>query len=176
VQAAIEASDLRQRYEQGAVDTDAFLDELYDLLRCDESSLPRGALRAFWGDIFGETPEMHRALENLRRHGVRLILLSNTSELHFERIKRAYPALIALFDALVLSYEVGATKPDRAIFAAALDAARRLAPDLQPADVGYVDDVAEYVHVAESLGMRGCVYRSLPEFTQWLGAQGLCPT
>ena len=173
MQAAIEASDLRQRYERGVLDTEAFLAELYGLLACDESSLPRGSLRTFWGDIFSERPEMHGVLENLRGQGVRLILVSNTSEVHFEHIKRAYPEIIALFDALVLSYEVGATKPDRAIFDAALDAARALVPDLDPTDAAYVDDIAEYVRVAESIGVRGFVYRSFGEFTEWLSAEGL---
>jgi len=173
VQNTIEETDIRQRYETGELDTDAFVQELYNIIRCNEAQLPPAMLKEFWGDIFWEKPHMREALRELRQQGVPLILLSNTNELHFEHVSKDYPDLFSLFDEIVVSYRVKAAKPQRDIFDKALDAARRLSPDLNVSDVVFIDDESEYVQVAEGMGMRGFTYRSFSQFVFWLRQQGL---
>jgi len=57
-------------------------------------------------------------------------------------------------DAIVLSFEVGAAKPDPGIYRAALDAV-----GARPADAVFVDDQAWYCRGAEAIGIRSFMIR-----------------
>lgn len=65
------------------------------------------------------------ALETLEqlRHKYRLGLISNTSQAAFEQLDQTF-ALSERFDYITTSFAVGAIKPDRAIFSAALELAQ----------------------------------------------------
>ena len=86
-------------------------------------------------------------LRALRAQGVRTALVSNCS-----RSTRPVVDDLGLereMDAVVLSFEVGAAKPDAAIYRAALD---RLGAE--PAGASFVDDQSVYCDGAAALGMR----------------------
>jgi HAD superfamily hydrolase (TIGR01509 family) len=68
----------------------------------------------------------------------------------------------------VLSYEVGAAKPDRAIFAAALRRA-----GTPPERAAYFDDVGSYVQAAREMGLRGYLFTDAPTFARQLAELGL---
>jgi putative hydrolase of the HAD superfamily len=70
-------------------------------------------------------PGTAETLTTLRQRGYRLALLSNWDERLRQLVEGL--ALSPLFDAMIISCEVGAEKPDRAIFAAA-EAALQLPP------------------------------------------------
>jgi putative hydrolase of the HAD superfamily len=78
-----------------------------------------------------------------RAGGVRTGLLSNSWGLDYER-----DGWDALFDAVVISGEVGLRKPDPAIYALA---AQRL--DLPPEQIVFVDDLRPNVRAAAAAGM-----------------------
>lgn len=91
-------------------------------------------------------------LRALRARGVRTAVVSNCS-----RSTRPVVGRLGLereVDAVVLSFEVGAAKPDPAIYLAALD---RLAA--HPAETVFVDDQATYCDGAAALGMRTFLIR-----------------
>jgi putative hydrolase of the HAD superfamily len=74
----------------------------------------------------------------------------------------------AIFDAILISGEVGMRKPDPEIF---LEAAKLL--DLEPTDCVFVDDLEQNAEGAEAVGMKGIVHRSarftLPKLEDLLG-------
>ena len=80
-----------------------------------------------------------------RAAGIRTGLLSNSWGLDYER-----DGWDALFDAVVISGEVGLRKPDPAIYALA---AERL--DLPPEQIVFVDDLRPNVRAAAATGMVG---------------------
>ena len=88
----------------------------------------------------------------LRARGVRTAVVSNCSRSTRPVVDRL--GLESEVDAVVLSFEVGAAKPDPAIYLAALD---RLAA--QPAETVFVDDQATYCDGAAALGMRTFLIR-----------------
>lgn len=102
---------------------------------------PEGLLgRMFAGMVVD--PEMMALVAELSGLRLRTGLLSNSWANH-------YPAdVLALFDPVVISGEVGMRKPDPGIFALLLE---RL--DLPAARVVFVDDVAPNVRAAEAAGM-----------------------
>jgi putative hydrolase of the HAD superfamily len=87
-------------------------------------------------------------LRALRDRGVRTAIVSNCD--HSTRPAVEELGLDAEVDAMVLSYEVGAAKPDPRIYGAALQAV-----DVAAADAVFVDDQARYVEGAIDAGMRG---------------------
>jgi len=105
-------------------------------------------------------------VEALAGH-VKLGLLSNTNPVH-ARWCRANLPILARFDALILSNEVGLAKPDPAIYRVAL---ARL--DTTPERTVFFDDIPAYVEAARSLGMRAQVFTTANAFAQSLSALGL---
>jgi len=86
------------------------------------------------------------AVRTLREDGVRTVLVSNCS--HNTRPVVARLGLEDAFDAVILSFEAGARKPQPAIYRAALEAV-----GTEAADAIFVDDQAEYCDGARALGI-----------------------
>ncbi len=128
--------------------------------------IPDGIWVAAWRDIFEPDHSALEALGRVRR-GVPRVLVSNTNALHWEGVLRAFD-LTGLVDGAVLSFEVGAAKPDRAVFEAAL--ARAGAP---PEAVLYGDDRADYVAAAREFGLSAFVVTGPGVFERGLARHGL---
>ncbi len=144
----IAGSDLPRAYESGEIDSPAFLAGLSGL--CGYVFPEAAFLRAFT-DIFTPIEGTWRLVRALKGR-VRLGLLSNTNPWHFEHSIRPTP-VFPLFDAVTLSYEVRAMKPDSRIYA---DATAKLA--LPPGACVFIDDLPENVEGARAAGMRGVHY------------------
>ncbi len=84
---------------------------------------------------------------------VRLVLLSNTDEIHVAHMREAF-GFTRYFDAKLYSCEVGASKPSRAIFQAALRATNTPAPRAL-----FIDDVRAYVLAARKYGLQAIQFR-----------------
>ena len=119
-----------------------------------------------WRDIFEPDLAALGALGRVRR-GVKRILVSNTNALHWDGILRALD-LTGLVEDCVLSFQVGAAKPDRAIFETALARA-----DASPAEALFADDRAEYVAAARSLGLVAFTVTGPARFERGLAGAGL---
>lgn len=91
---------------------------------CDEagSELDFSLLAHAVSDIFHPNEPLISLLETFKNRGRRLLLLSNTNEIHFTFAQKNFPFL-QLFDRYILSYEVGALKPEKKIYEAAANAA-----------------------------------------------------
>ena len=71
-------------------------------------------------------------------------------------------------DEWILSFEVGAKKPKRRMYEAIFE---RM--DVREDEVFYIDDVEEYVEIAESMGIRGHVFREAAGLKEALRAMGV---
>ena len=67
---------------------------------------------------------------------------------------------------VLASCDVGSVKPERAMYIALLDRARR---SFRPASVLYIDDRESHVAAAEAVGMRGYVYKNAGELSVYFG-------
>lgn len=114
--------------------------------------------------------EVHRAVlpqvEALAAQ-VKLVLLSNTNALHFEYLRPQLPVL-ERFHALVLSFQVGAVKPEPRIFEEALARA-----GCAPERAAFFDDVADYAQAASRLGLHGRVFTTAAAFARQCEEWGL---
>jgi FMN phosphatase YigB (HAD superfamily) len=66
----------------------------------------------------------------------------------------------ALFDAIILSFEVGFTKPDPRIFMLACERLRAA-----PSEAVLIDDIASYAEAARLQGLQSITYRDFSSFT-----------
>jgi len=124
-------------------------------------------LREAGSDIFTLNEPMLPVLDALKRYGHRLVLLSNTSVAHFDWVRDRFDVL-ERFDDFVVSYQVGAVKPERAIYEAAL---QQIACD--PAEAFYTDDIAKYVERGHSFGLQAEVFTDAAGLVEQLCARGI---
>ena len=117
----------------GLVTTDQFIRLMQERVTPHSTSKD---LERLWNGIFTPIPQMLALVGKLKRAGYRLVIISNTNEMHATYLKSVTPAL-AHFDDLVLSYEVGALKPADEIWQAAMQKAAA-----SPQECLFVDDYA----------------------------------
>lgn len=134
-------TDLLHRFECGKMSKEEFVSELEGKVN---SRFDLNELLLAGSDIFSPNREMLAILEELSQKEVRLVLLSNTCIAHYEFVERKYD-IFQYFHAEVLSFKVGAVKPDDAIYHAALTKI-----DCPPEECFYTDDIPEYVNAART--------------------------
>jgi putative hydrolase of the HAD superfamily len=158
-----QSMQMADRYETGLMTSREFYTNV-----CRVASLTMSEqefVRAYT-DIFTPKPLTLSLVRQLKGR-YRLGLLSNTSEWHFEfGIKPV--AIFPLFDAVTLSFEVRAMKPDRRIYD---DMLAKLA---LPAEACvYIDDIAENVAAGCALGMQGLHYTTHEKLIEDLAKAGV---
>ncbi len=113
-QFALYDSGIEIQYETGLLTSDEFVLAINQQLG---TSLPREQVLDAVSAIFEPNVAIFPALEHIKASGVRIGLLSNTCEGHWEWVKRqAWATVEGWFDTLVLSYEARLMKPDEAIY------------------------------------------------------------
>lgn len=148
-------SPLLYRYETGLMTRQEFYEQV-----CGTTNFP-GTLDEFGGffsDIFWEIPAMIDIQATLRRQGIPTYIFSNTNELAILHIRRNFP-FFANFDGYILSYEVGAMKPDAKIY----EALEKMAGK-RGADILYLDDRQENVDGGAARGWQ-VILQTEPEKT-----------
>ncbi len=118
-------------------------------------------------DIFSLNVSFVNAVAAFKSKGYRIILLSNTSSPHAEYVFREY-GLTDLFDDLVLSFEVGATKPQAAIYEQAIKVI-----GCAPHECFYTDDIQHYVIEARKHGLQAELFQGTDQFLSQLEERGV---
>jgi glucose-1-phosphatase len=154
---------LVNRFETGLIGSRDFYAQFSEALGL---SIDYSRFCEIWTSIFTGALVPEALLEALAAR-YRLVLLSNTNPIHFEMIRATFPHL-RHFHQLVLSYEVGAMKPQPEIYRAAIEAAQCRAEECF-----FTDDIAEYVAGARQLGIDAVQFESLEQIKRELGARGL---
>jgi putative hydrolase of the HAD superfamily len=164
IHAYLFGGSLEDDYESGRISTEDFLKQVRETcrLRCSEEMLA-----AAWADIFRPNHDVCALLPLLRPH-YRLLLGSNTNDLHSRHFCRQFADAFQHFDQLVFSHEVGARKPKAAFF----DHCRRLA-GYPPQECLFIDDLPANVAGARACGWQGVVYTDITDLRQRLSALGI---
>ncbi|MEO8772949.1 MAG: HAD family phosphatase [Gelidibacter sp.] len=136
-------------YEQGLISTDEFLEFYLD----NFPKLNRDSILEAWNCILKDFPN-HR-LDYLRQLAAdkkyKLILLSNTNELHINWIKENvdfYEEFKANFDAFYLSHEIQLRKPNTNIYEFVLNE-----NNIKAEESLFIDDTEENIITASNLGI-----------------------
>jgi putative hydrolase of the HAD superfamily len=162
--ARIAGTGLVEKLETGGIEPRAFAAQIGSVLGLE---LEFDEFCRIWNGIFPpHTLVPDELLIGLRRR-YRLFLVSNTNAIHFPFIERNYPVL-SQFDDYVLSYQVGAVKPDPAIYREAL--ARAACP---AAECLFIDDMADNVAGARLEGIDAVQFESFGQLRQSLTQRGI---
>jgi putative hydrolase of the HAD superfamily len=152
-------------YETGRLSSAEFLTRIRSELRLRGSD--EELIRAY-ADMFEPNPEVVGLLPGLAGR-YRLLLLSNTNELHYRQFREQFAPFLRWFDRLVLSHEVGVRKPDPLIYRHCEGLAGARAEDCL-----FIDDLPANVEAARSAGWQGIVYQP-GRLREQLNALGVRP-
>ncbi|HTY09976.1 MAG TPA: HAD-IA family hydrolase [Bacteroidota bacterium] len=141
--------DMAREYETGRIGTDHFFKELDRIFKGKYS---RQELETAWNAIIVKENSAIVPLVDAVRTRYQIAVLSNTSSTHFRRSCDVAPVL-QKFSKKYLSYQLGAAKPDPAVYRHAI---RDLSAD--PASLLFIDDVVENINAAVQCGMNGIVF------------------
>ncbi|WP_460150160.1 HAD family hydrolase [Pseudomonas sp. S3_A03] len=126
---------------------------LIDQYPCHETLIQ--AYYERWHEMLrGPLPEGVAILNALHAAHMPLFGLTNWSAETFPYARAHYPFL-QCFRNIVVSGELKLIKPDPAIYHASLAQVRACLPDIRPAEVVFIDDVAGNIDAAVALGWQG---------------------
>ena len=144
IRARLRDARIADPFERGEMSSQEFYRRCIDLLGL-ELSFDR--FSELWGDMFVKEPLLDDELVESLAGQYRLVVVSNTNELHMRFIEREY-RILRHFKHFVLSHEVGAMKPNRRFYEQALETAK--AP---PEQCVFIDDRRENILGAEAMGI-----------------------
>jgi putative hydrolase of the HAD superfamily len=120
-----------------------------------------------WNCTFALEPLVSEQFIETLAEKYKLLLLSDTNELHFDYIRENFPALDH-FDDFVLSHKAGAVKPSAEIFQSVVKIA-----DCAPEDCFFIDDLKVNVEGARKYGINALQFVSQTQLEQELKTLGL---
>jgi len=164
VAARISATRLVRPYEKGEIETEPFIRELSVALRLN---IGYQEFCDWWSCVFLPGSLVPEALLEHLASRYRVLALSNTNPIHFTMLKESYP-LLRHFHDYVLSYEVGAAKPEPRIYREAIDRAQ-----CSPEECFFTDDLEVNVEAARDHGMDAVQFLSAEQLERELRARGL---
>lgn len=151
-------SKIASLYEEGKITSNDFFEYIKETFGLDISFLQ---FKLIWNEIFSENKGIGDLIKRLKEDFT-LFLLSNTNELHFEYVKEKFP-IVYKFDKWVLSHEAGIRKPHPGIYHMALSGA-----GVKPEEAIFIDDIAEFVSGAQSIGIHAVEFKSVEQITRYI--------
>ena len=137
--------------------------EIFDFVKKTlDSEMNFEQFTEIWNGIFKIEPILSEDFIGKLSKKYKLLILSDTNEIHFEFIKQNFPVL-SYFDDFVLSYEVGFLKPSKEIFQITVKKTGCL-----PEECFFTDDIKENVEGAKKLGINAVQFISAEQFENYI--------
>jgi putative hydrolase of the HAD superfamily len=155
---------LEKLYDEGRISTKEFYEKIKQWLKAD---IEFDEFRQIWCDVYDENSSMTQLIGELKKSNHSMYLLSNTNELHYLHIRNKYKILNE-FDDYIISYKIGHRKPSLEIYKAVLEKS-----GLPPSDHIFIDDMIDFVDVAQSMGMMGIIFKSSTQLRETLRENGV---
>jgi HAD superfamily hydrolase (TIGR01509 family) len=140
-------------YEKGKISTGAFLAQLNNSLKLE---LDLSEFTQLWNATFEEDKDMRSLMDQLAQRWP-LYLLSNTNENHYSYLQQRFN-VARNFREVILSYQVGYSKPEAEIYAEVYKRS-----GFNPADCLFIDDLEPNIEAAQRLGMKTILYRGIED-------------
>ncbi len=140
--------NIHRNFERGELSNNQFLDIMMEWL---EHKIDRENFCKLFSHIFTENKELTNLLPILKQK-YRLVLLSNTNQIHMEYGWQKF-SFLQNFEKMILSHEVKAVKPEEKIFRAVEEFTKE-----PSANHFFIDDILEYVDGAKNCGWGGAQF------------------
>lgn len=141
---------LEEQYDRGSISTDEFISQLMEHFQIRGTKEEVGKA---WSDIFWPNKDVINLIPILEQMSYRLVLASNTNELHYSRISVKFDIALQYFQYKVLSHLEKYRKPDAEFYWKCVERSKS-----HISECVFIDDRKEYVKVARDLGMKGIHY------------------
>ena len=155
--------DLHRKFERGDVSPEEFLKIIMPVLG---NKVSEEDFKKIYSEIFTINDGLVLLYTELKKKYT-LILMSNTNRIHHEYGWGKYEFL-NLFDKMILSYEIGAAKPELEIYKAVEAYTER-----PPAEHLFIDDIAEYANAAKTLGWDAVQFINNEQLSKELSLRGI---
>lgn len=134
--------NLHREFEIGKISEKEFINKILSIVdhKIDEKTFCK-----YYADIFSLNEDLISLLPTMKKN-YKLFLLSNTDSIHKKYGWEKYDFL-KYFDKLILSFEVGAVKPEEKIYREV-----EKASELPSSEHFFIDDIQEYVEGAKNVG------------------------
>ncbi|MEH0832942.1 glucose-1-phosphatase [Pectobacterium cacticida] len=146
LQARFVMGEVFEQHERGEIS-----DEEFSARLCQEMDITLSfeQFTTGWQAIFvGLRPEVIDIMLRLRQEGHRVVILSNTNQLHCSHWPSLFPEVEVAADRLYLSQEIGLRKPELAIYQHVLTQ-----EGVTPAQAVFFDDNTANIDAAQRLGI-----------------------
>jgi len=120
-------------------------------------------------DMFWPNREVCQLIPRLKGR-YRLLLGSNTNELHTRRFKKQFADTLVHFDDLILSFEIQVCKPDVKFFEHCHGLSQA-----EPAECLFIDDMPANIAAAQAFGWNGILYQDYPNLKERMETFGIVP-
>jgi glucose-1-phosphatase len=144
---------LAKQYETGRIGIEQFF---VSMAMTFKGEYTRQQLVDAWNAIIREENSAMVPIVEAVQAKYQTAILSNTNPTHFKK-SHDTTAIIKKFSKSYLSYQIGATKPDPAVYQYVI---RDLS--VEPSSLLFIDDIAENVYAAKNCGMEGIVFKDVP--------------
>ena len=134
--------NLHREFESGKISEKEFINKMLSIVdhKIDEKTLCK-----YYADIFSLNEDLISLLPIMKKN-YKLFLLSNTDSIHKKYGWEKYDFL-KYFDKLILSFEVGAVKPEEKIYREV-----EKVSGFSSGEHIFIDDITEYVDGAKNVG------------------------
>jgi putative hydrolase of the HAD superfamily len=141
---------MAKEYEIGRADTEEFFWMMHEIFK---GKFTREKLENAWNATVVEENSAIIPIVDAIQARYQTAILSNTNPAHFQESCDT-AAIVKKFSRLYLSFRIGASKPDPAVYQYVI---RDLSAD--PSSILFIDDLAENVAAAVKCGMQGIVFK-----------------
>jgi FMN phosphatase YigB (HAD superfamily) len=144
-------SPILVRFESGLLTKQEFFSEIQQLTGFTGSA---DEFASYFADIFFPMDSMIQLHAELRSKKIPTYIFSNTNELAVGHIRRSFP-FFNHFDGYILSYEIGAMKPNAKIYESLEKLSGRKGPE-----IFYIDDRLENIQAAAARGWQTALHET----------------
>jgi len=162
--AVLSDGELISEYETGRLSSQEHYRKVCRRLQMEVSIEKFGEL---WGSMFLPEPLVSESFLQALKKRYRLMLLSNTNEIHFDFVIRHYPILRVIEERL-LSYQAGCMKPEARIFELAIRKA-----GVAPENIFFTDDRLENIEAAQRAGIQALLFQSETQLKRDMLSRGM---
>ncbi len=154
-----------EQHERGEISDPDFAERLCEQL---DVALSYAQFTAGWQAVFiGVRPETLKIMQQLRARGERVVILSNTNQLHVEFWPLHYPEVEQAADHIYMSQDIGMRKPEARIFNYVLER-----EGVSAADAIFFDDNQANIDAARALGIHSVLVKDSTTVPEWFAAHG----
>lgn len=158
-------NDIERQFDEGRLSPELFTQKCSEVVGVP---LDYVEFKSIWCDIFTVNAPVIELIKEIKENS-RLILLSNTNVWHIEHIRKRF-SVLDLFDELVLSFQVGYSKPHKKIFERAIEVS--LEPS-EPSRSVFIDDIDVNVKAGMQMGLLGIHYTNIVQLKHQLTMIGV---